>query len=115
MKLSWSHAVLYARDLEKMLDFYTNTLGFEITDRGPVAPDAPEIVFLSQDADEHHQIAMLAVRKDDSPSNSVNHFAFRVEQFAEVSRLNEKLSGLDGVNVGPLSHGNTLSLYFNDP
>jgi catechol-2,3-dioxygenase len=116
MKLSWSHAVLYVRDLDKMLKFYTDVLGFEVTDRGPIAPDAPDIVFLSQDADEHHQIAMLPVRKDEATrSNSVNHFAFRVENFTDVTELNKKLAGMDGINVGPLSHGNTLSIYFNDP
>ncbi len=115
MKLSWSHAVLYVQDLDKMLDFYTKVLGFEVTDRGPVGPDAPEIVFLSQDVDEHHQIAMLPVRQDDKPSNSVNHFAFRVDKFTDVTDLNAALAGMEGINVGPLSHGNTLSIYFNDP
>ena len=32
-----------------MLDFYTNVLGFEVTDRGQVGPpDSPEIIFMSQ-------------------------------------------------------------------
>lgn len=115
MKYSWSHAVLYVRDLDRMLDFYTNVLGFEVTDRGPIGPDAPEIIFMSTDPDEHHQLAMLPIRKDEEPSNSVNHFAFRVGDFAEVTALSEKLSTMDGINVGPLSHGNTLSIYFNDP
>jgi catechol 2,3-dioxygenase len=29
--------------------------------------------------------------------------------------LHEKLQVIDGVTVGPLSHGSTLSIYFNDP
>lgn len=115
MTMTWSHAVLYVRDLEKMLDFYTNVLGFEVTDRGPLGPGAPDIVFLSQNADEHHQLAMITSRKDDAPSNSVNHFAFRVGHFDDVTGLNAQLSGMDGIKVGPLSHGNTLSIYFNDP
>ena len=36
MQLRWSHAVVYVRDLPNMLDFYTNVLGFQIIDRGPV-------------------------------------------------------------------------------
>lgn len=115
MQLSWSHAVIYVRDQNRMLDFYTNALGFEVTDRGPLGDGAPEIIFLSQSPDEHHQLAMVQARQDEGPSNSVNHFAFRVEAFDDVKRLNERLSGLDGINVGPLSHGNTLSIYFNDP
>ena len=115
MKLSWSHAVLYVHDLEKMLDFYTDVLGFEVTDRDPIGDGAPEIVFLSQDVDEHHQIAMLATREDDAPSNSVNHFAFRIARFPDLSALHGRLNGLDDARINPLSHGNTLSLYFNDP
>jgi len=115
MNLNWSHAVLYIKDLETMLDFYTDVLGFEVTDRGPIAEDGPQIVFLSQHADEHHQIAMIGTRSDDKPSNTVNHFAFRVGSFQDVKSLHERLSGIDGINIGPLSHGNTLSIYFNDP
>ena len=55
MKVKWSHAVINVRNLEKMLDFYRQVLGFVISDRGPIVPGGPEIVFLSTDADEHHQ------------------------------------------------------------
>ena len=56
MPLNWSHAVLYVRDQERMLDFYTNTMGFQITDRGLVGPEGPEVVFMSQVPHEHHQL-----------------------------------------------------------
>jgi len=116
MKLSWSHAVLYVKDQDTMIDFYTNTLGFTVTDRGPIGPDgAPEIIFMSSDPNEHHQIAMIQTRKDEGPSNAVNHFAFRVESFADVKNLNTTLQEMEGINIMPLSHGNTLSVYFNDP
>ena len=116
MQLSWSHAVLYVKDQARMLDFYTNTLGFAVTDRGPIGGDgSPEIVFLSAAPEEHHQIAMIQTRKDDDASNSVNHFAFRVAEFEDVTRLNAALAGMEGINCMPLSHGNTLSIYFNDP
>jgi hypothetical protein len=38
-----------------------------------------------------------------------------VERFEDVTRLNEALNGRGDANVMPLSHGNTLSIYFNDP
>ena len=116
MALSWSHSVLYVRDSGTMLDFYTDVLGFEVTDRGPLgAADGPEIVFLSQDPDEHHQLAMITTRKDESPSNSVNHFAFRIPSFDDLRGLMAKLGPLENVKIAPISHGNTLSIYFNDP
>ena len=35
--LTWSHAVLYVQNLQTMLQFYCEVLGFEVTDRGPLA------------------------------------------------------------------------------
>ena len=114
MKLSWSHAVLNVRDLDAMLNFYTDVLGFSISDRGPLAPGAPEIVFMSNDPEEHHQVAMVPMREGETAGNPLNHLAFRVESFDDVKSLHERLSS-DSVDILPLSHGNTLSLYFNDP
>lgn len=115
MKLGWSHAVLYVQEEASMLAFYTRVLGFQVVDRGPLDHGAPDIIFLSQDADEHHQLAMVPVRRDSAPSNSVNHFAFRTDCFKDIQRLHEVLMDLDGISVAPLSHGNTLSIYFNEP
>jgi catechol 2,3-dioxygenase-like lactoylglutathione lyase family enzyme len=38
MKLRWSHAVLYVRNLDEMLSFYEGVLGFQVSDRGPIGP-----------------------------------------------------------------------------
>ena len=115
MKLTWSHTVINVRDLQKMLDFYTDVLGFEIVDRGPLGPGAPEIVFLSNDPDEHHQVAMVAARDGETAGNLLNHMAFRVEGFEDVKTLHERLTLGEDMKIMPLSHGNTLSLYFADP
>lgn len=114
MKLHWSHAVLNVRDLDSMLKFYTDMLGFTVSDRGPLGPNAPEIVFMSNDPAEHHQVAMVSMRDGETQGNPLNHLAFRVEGFDDVKDLHDRLAG-DGVDILPLSHGNTLSIYFNDP
>ena len=115
MNLTWSHAVIYVQDENIMLDFYTDLLGFQITDRGPLSDGAPDIIFLSQNPTEHHQLAMVPIRQNTSASNSVNHFAFRLVEFIDLRRLHDRLHDTDGINISPVSHGNTLSLYFNDP
>jgi catechol-2,3-dioxygenase len=117
MQLRWSHAVVYVRDLEEMLDFYTRVLGFEITDRGRIGPEgSPEIVFMSQVATDHHQLAFVQVRQGDAPSNTVNHFAFRTGSLGEVRAMYESLKK-DGraSDFSPLTHGNAWSIYFQDP
>ena len=114
MKLSWSHAVMYVDDVDSMLDFYTNTMGFGVTDRGQLGKN--EIIFMSQNPDEHHQLAFVTRRKNLEPSNSVNHFAFRVDSLEEVINLHGTISNDERVKgITPMSHGNTLSVYFRDP
>ncbi len=114
MALAWSHMVLYVEDVERMLAFYTGVLGFEVTDRGPLGRDGREIVFLSQDPDEHHQVAFIDGRKEAGPSNSVNHAAFRIDDLSALRRMSTALD-TEGVSYSPRSHGNTWSIYFEDP
>lgn len=114
MALSWSHVVLNVKDKKRMLDFYTRVLGFQVTDQGEVAERGFEIIFLSQDAAEHHQIAFIPGRKDDGASNSTAHMAFRTGSLGELRRTIASLKG-EGVGMRPTSHGNTWSIYFQDP
>jgi len=117
MKLRWSHAVLYVRNIEEMIDFYGSVLGFQVSDRGQINPDAPslELAFLSQVGAEHHQLAFAAVRGD-GPSTTLDHIAFRVDSLADVKAMADKLTA-DGraTELAPLSHGNAWSIYFKDP
>ena len=114
MALSWSHVVLNVKHKERMIDFYTRVLGFQVTDQGAVPERGFEIIFLSQDASEHHQLAFVPGRKDDDASNSTAHMAFRV---AGLPELRGVIGGLkdEGISMHPTSHGNTWSVYFQDP
>ena len=116
MQLQWAHAVVYVHDMDLMLDFYAKILGFEVTDRGPMGENAPDIVFLSQVPTDHHQLAFVQSRNTVEPSNSVNHFAFRVAELADVRSMIELL-GADGraSALNPMCHGNAWSIYFQDP
>lgn len=114
MRLRWSHAVVYVHDLEAMLDFYTDVLGFEVTDRGPLR--GSEIVFLSQVDTDHHQLAFVPTRTDPARSNNVDHFAFRVDDLADVRDVHARLVEHHAVaDITPLTHGNAWSVYFRDP
>ena len=117
MKLRWSHAVLYVRDLEAMLAFYRQMLGFEVSDRGPLDPSVPglDLVFISQVGSDHHQLAFAPVRGE-GPSTTLDHIAFRVECLAEVQEMAERLHN-DGraTEIHGISHGNAWSVYFKDP
>ena len=115
LRLEVAHAVLYAHNVADMIEFYTNTLGFEVTDRGPLGPN--EIVFLSQNANDHHQVAFITGRGEPDPSNSVNHVAFRSGGTLDDLRALKKTLEADErvTQIVPLCHGNVWSVYFRDP
>jgi catechol 2,3-dioxygenase len=115
MKLRWSHAVLYVRNLDEMVAFYRDVLGFQVSDRGLLEGPGFELAFLSQVGSDHHQIAFVPMRGED-PTSALHHMAFRVESLADVKALAEKLRA-DGraTDLNPLNHGNAWSVYFRDP
>jgi catechol-2,3-dioxygenase len=116
LRLEVAHAVLYVHDVDTMIEFYTNTLGFEVTDRGPFSR-GDEIVFLSQTATAHHQLAFITGRPAPEPSNNVNHVAFRTDGTLDDLRALKKTLDADSrvTEIMPLTHGNAWSVYFRDP
>ena len=119
LHLEFAHAVVLVCDMERMIDFYTDVLGFEVTDRGPIdRPGNPtEIVFLSQSATHHHQLAFIGLREEAGRSNSVDHLAFRTSgSLSDLRQLKERLEATEGVSgIRPITHGNAWSVYFRDP
>lgn len=115
MNISWSHCVLRVRDIDAMVSFYEDLLGFRVADRGLLGPDGPEIVFMSGSSSDHHQIAFAAYRGPEEAS-SLEHNAFRTDSIADVKEMVERLSADDRVaSHAPVTHGNAVSVYFSDP
>ncbi len=117
MTLEFAHALMYVTDMDDMVDFYTNVLGFTVNDRGLIAGEgSPAITFLSSDPNHHHQFAFFQIRKDSDASNNLGHLAFRVDSLADVKGTIEALEA-DGraTKLAPLTHGNAWSIYFSDP
>jgi catechol 2,3-dioxygenase len=118
LDLEVAHAVLHVCDAEAMIDFYTRVLDFEVTDRGPLGSGSgEEIIFLSQTADHHHQLAFITGRDGPGRSNNLNHVAFRSSGTLDDLRdLKHTLEAEPGVgHIRPLTHGNAWSVYFSDP
>jgi catechol 2,3-dioxygenase len=117
--LEVAHAVLYVHDVERMIGFYTTTLGFEVTDRGPLGEpfSRAEIVFLSQAANHHHQVAFITGREQPVLSNNLHHMAFRSNgELDDLRALKEALEAdVQVTEIMPLNHGNAWSVYFRDP
>lgn len=114
MNIRWSHCVVRCRDIEPMVEFYCDLLGFEVADRGAIGPDT-EIVFLSGSSSDHHQLA-LADSRGPEDASSLDHMAFRTDSLADVKEMIAKLEADERVAfAAPVTHGNALSVYFSDP
>ncbi|MGZ8231621.1 MAG: VOC family protein, partial [Burkholderiales bacterium] len=99
--LTLSHVGLYVKDMPRMLDFYTGFLGFPVSDRGP-SRGGGEIVFMTRDPREHHQLVLANGRPDDLPFNIVNPLSFRVDCLATLRELHAGLRNEDVVELGPV-------------
>ncbi len=112
--LTLSHVGVFVTDMPKMLDFYTGFLGFAVSDRGQ-SRGGGEIVFMTRDPREHHQFVMANGRPEDMNFNIVNQLSFRVDSLDTLRELQRGTRRRAHDELGPVSHGNALSVYFHDP
>lgn len=107
-----SHIVIQCFDFRKMVDFYTGTLGFHLSDIGVAR--GHEMAFLTLDPSvEHHQIALASGRKGEG--GGLHHVAFGVRSLKD---LNGRLVHLRERGVGGIelwTHASMLSVYYRDP
>jgi catechol-2,3-dioxygenase len=113
----FSHIGLHVHDIDVMVDFYTTLLGLEMTDRGRLPlPSHPQIVFLSSDPEEHHQIALVEGRRDGGIAGGVvNQISFHVGDLASLRAMKAAAEKAGVTRFLPVSHGRGWSLYFPDP
>ena len=114
MGMKLSHAFINVVDLDKVVPFYTDVLGFHVTDRGTLRGET-EAVFMSQDPENHHQIALANTLKGDDGMRNLAHLAFRLHSLDELRALKKRLASVAIDVHREISHGNTWSLYFTDP
>ena len=113
--LTLSHVGIHVTDVERMVDFYTRFLGFAESDRGTLADGRGEIVFLTRDPREHHQLVLVTGRPKDLSYNLINQLSFRVDSLGTLREIQAGLPGEGAKELRSVTHGNALSLYFRDP
>jgi catechol-2,3-dioxygenase len=111
--LAFSHIGIFVADLARMEDFYTRVLGFAVTDRGLLGNT--NLVFLSRDPKEHHQIVLAGGRPPGAGFNPINQISFRMADFAGLREMHRRVEREGVQDLAPVSHGNALSIYFKDP
>ena len=84
------HVVLMVKDLEKSLDFYTQILGFKVSDVYPEEMMPGGMVFLRCNTD-HHCLALVGGAAESGNNQELHHFAFEVSTLEEVLRARDHL------------------------
>ena len=113
LSLRFSHIGLFVTDLHRMAAFYKDALRFTQTDYGDLG--AVQLVFLSRDPAEHHQIVLATGRPAALPFNIVNQISFRVPDIATLRRFDLRLREHGAGDVQAVTHGNAISVYCRDP
>ena len=111
-----NHAVLYVRDIDRSVDFYTSAMGFRVVNRMP-----GRAVFLQAEASTNdHDLGLFAIGADAGPSAAgratvgLYHLGWEVDTLAELKRIGGVLAER-GALVGSSDHGTTKALYARDP
>ena len=114
-RLTLGHVTIAVRDLDAMVAFYTEVLGFHVTNRGEAGPDS-QLAFLSQDPTAHHQVLLVTgLAVGEHQFVLADHLAFRTGSLDDLRAIGAKLEAAGVDDIIPVTHGNAWSLYFTDP
>jgi catechol 2,3-dioxygenase len=109
-----SHVVISCFDFAKMVAYYTQTLGFFLSDIGAIRET--QLCFLTFDpAAEHHQIALTGGRKGQPGEGALVHVCFRVASYQQLQTRHKELVGKGVAGISTVTHGSWLSVYSDDP
>jgi catechol-2,3-dioxygenase len=109
----FSHFGIFVTDLETVAAFYRSTLDFIETDRGTLGER--QIIFLSRDPREHHQLAFVSGRGETPREEVVNQISFRLPTLGALKRYVARAMANGASDLRAICHGNAWAAYFRDP
>jgi len=114
-----NHAVLFVRDIERSVTFYSELLGFRRIDMTPEG-FAGAAFLQAPGSTNDHDLGLFEIGTNGGPSAAgrttvgLYHLAWEIDTLAEMKQLATSLAD-NGALVGSSDHGTTKSLYGKDP
>jgi catechol 2,3-dioxygenase-like lactoylglutathione lyase family enzyme len=114
-----NHAVLYVRNLDETVRFYTQVLGFRVVNMAPEG-FAGAAFLQAPGSTNDHDLGLFEIGPGAAPSAAgrgmvgLYHLAWEVDTLVELERIAGELTRADAL-VGASDHGTTKSLYGRDP
>jgi len=110
-----SHLGIYTDHQDEMQAFYEAVLGLVVTDCGVAHKFKRRIVFMSSSPEQHHQFVLVRREPGDPQRGPLFQLSFKVATLSGLRAARERALGHGATNFRPMNHGNSWSLYFNDP
>ncbi|MET0501466.1 MAG: VOC family protein [Candidatus Binatia bacterium] len=108
---SLGHLGVYVKDVERSVDFYRDILGLDVSDRSPRG----SVFMTAQDRlAEHHELLIVPGRKEGT-DNTLQQISFRCASLADVKEFYRLFLERRVPIQRTVTHGNTVSIYFEDP
>ncbi|MGE5217995.1 MAG: VOC family protein [Chloroflexota bacterium] len=109
---SLGHVGVYVRDIERSVAFYRDILGLQVSDRSPRGG----VFMTAQDrALEHHELLLAPGRSDEGNVNILQQISFRCATLKDVKNFYHTFVDNRVPINRVVSHGNTVSVYAQDP
>ncbi len=110
-----NHIVLYVRDAQRALGFYRDILGFQVVEQ----PSEQAIFLRANGSDNHHDLGLFGIGAGAAPAGrgdrvGLYHAAWEVSTIEDLGKARDALVQA-GALRGESDHGNSLSLYAEDP
>jgi catechol-2,3-dioxygenase len=108
---SLGHLGFYVKDVERSVAFYRDILGMTVSDRSPRG----SVFMTAQDRlTEHHEL-LIAPGRQDGMTNTIQQISFRCASLADVKDFYRTFLERQIPIQRVVTHGNTVSIYFEDP
>ena len=109
---SLGHLGFYVRDMERSVAFYRDILGLQVSDRSPRGA----VFMTAQDRlAEHHELYLAPGRNDEGYVNVIQQISFRCATLKDVKDFYRVFVDNNVPINRVVSHGNTVSIYAQDP
>ena len=103
------HVGIYVKDVQKMVEFYTDVLGLTLTDRGP---NDRGVFFSGRPHEEHHEFVLA---QSDEMKTNAQQISFTTGSLTDLKAIYGRIKASGCTIDRIVNHGIAFGCYFRDP